>query len=480
MKKLLVLILSLLFCLSFVGCNLTDSTKTADGRTSIKIWTVAPLIYNWETVLRNKPNDPQAKFTKWFVESFEKDYPQYQLDLIRSNWGDSLNEDLMRAISGGTLPDVVVGEQYVRTYVINEHFDEIDIGDVEIIESAKAVGQKDGKWYAVPAWTGSLSLCVNKIVLREAGVIDMRTDEVTEEFLTAMEAAGRNRDTIDPFAPATWEDLLAICRFIKNYYNTEDETDDSDCGGILMCNAKEGSSWRALGVLRTAGGEIGVDDHAVIGKDPYKDKNIKAFEMMRELAKTAPARTLQGVIGDDLWNKFLNGYAAYIFDGTDIPSKTYGGAYPAITGEDLVCSELPVFETDGKKSNVMVGTGYYSITKTSKNKEGALAFIKYLLRDDVQVKLMETDMRIPVVKDVLNGEELKKLSNYAVLESYTAPFTDPEYDFDGAIPSWSLASAKPSAIWEAWDTLIDEILVGTGDIAAAVQKAQAEMEKNGV
>ena len=480
MKKIAIFLLSLFLCFPAVACGPLDRPQTEGGRTPITIWTVAPLIYNWETVLRNKPNDPQAKFTQWFVENFEKDYPQYELELIRSNWGDGLNEDLMRAIGGGTLPDVVVGEQYVRTYVINQHFEAVDIGDVEIIESAKAVGQMDGKWYAVPAWTGSLSLCVNKYVLRESGVIDMRTDEPTEEFLSAMAAAGRNRDTIDPLAPATWEDLLAICRFIKNYYNTEDQTDNSDCGGILMCNAKEGSSWRALGVMRTAGGEIGVDDHAVLNKDPYREPNLKAFEMMRELAKTAPSRTLQGVIGDDLWNKFLNGYAAYIFDGTDIPSKTYSGAYPNIEPEDLVCSELPVFEEDGKKSNVMVGTGYYSVTKTSKNKEGATAFIRYLLRDDVQIKLMETDMRIPVVQDVFDSDELKALDNYDVLQSYMAPFADSEYKFDGGIPSWSLQTAKPSTIWEAWDTMIDEILVGTGNIATAVATAQQAMEKNGV
>lgn len=481
-KKFKLLTLALVFLMSFgalFGCGRTPGNGPVSSGNgiggSIRVWTVAPLLASYKTQLKYYPDDKQALFTKRVIEGFQNKYADknVEVQLINSSWGVDLNKDLAMGIAGNTLPDIVCGEQFVRTYVVNNHFAKLEFEeDFEILPQAESVGKMGSTWYALPVWTGTLSLCVNKNVLREAGVIDeMNGDAVTTEFLNAVTAAPYHRGSdIDPISPATWEDVLAISRYIKAYYTAKSEQYK---GGILLSNTKDGSAWRALGYIRTAGGEMAdSNEQVMLADEKYLDSNVKALNMMRSLAETTPADSLSLINEDLIWDQFLKNKAAYIVDGIDIITHSTRDDYlNYLNPGDIVSAELPVYEADGRRSNVLIGSVYYSITNNCKNYDTALAFLEYLMSEEVQVDVMEYDMRIPCRMDVLEGEAIKQVSTYSAMQSFLQPIVNEAYVFRGGAPSFSTKGGDVSKIWETWNSAINKVLRGTDDIAAVLQEA---------
>ncbi len=435
-----------------------DDDDIPSGNIRLVVWTVAPLIADYKNILKVNPKDKQSLFTETVVKGFEEENPGVSLTLRNKGWGDALNRELVLAIAGNTMPDVTVGEQYVPVYVDNDHFEALDLGqDIidDLLSQTKSVAMKGGKVYAAPVWTGSFGLTINKVVLREAGVLGAN-DVPAQKYTDA---------GIDPLAPTTWEDLLTICQDIRTYFTTRVPADEYK-GGILMSATGEGSAWRALPFMRSAYGEM-VDENGVVEMDT--PENLKAFEMMRELSKTSPSGSLSSINEDAIWELFFNSKAAYIVDGIDTITRVTNYAFEE---GDVISVEIPTFEEDGVKANCLVGTGYYSISKNSTKKDIALKFIKYLLSDSVQLGMMREDMRVPTRLSILNGSEIKTLANYDAMQPYLIPFTDESYNFNGAIPAFL---DNPVQIWEKWNAFIKRVLSNEGSLQTLLTNAHSDM-----
>ena len=374
-------------------------------------------------------------------------------------WGDTLNESVTRAIAGGTMPDIMCAESYMPEYIRGGHFAPIELDEATLADLVPAGIEYctyNDTLYAVPAWTGSFALVINKNVLKEA--------EILNEDETVNSSWQAQYPDINPLAPATWEDLLDICTYIKNFYLGLKENRK---GGILLSDTKEGSAWRALAYMQTAGGSF-TNEAGEITMNTAENK--KAFEMMRSLTKTMPDGAITSVNEDTLWTYFFQNRAAYIVEGIDAVTRTVN--YTTISEDDVAVASLPTFENDGVKANMMVGTGYYAISKDSDNIDLAMEFIKFLLRDEIQLMMAEYDMRVPAKRSVLTGDAIKELEVYDELQVYLEPFTDSEYMMSSGIPSFS---NNPVQIWERWKTFIDALLRTDESIDTILATAQNDM-----
>ena len=135
-----------LFLGTTVGCTWGQDPDgdVLPGQTLLEVWSVQPLMADYDIILSQNPNHQQALFTKWVVETFEAKYEgNVRIRITNQGWGDALNESLNAAIAGGNLPDIFGSEQYASIYVDIELYQEIDIGGYEedIIAQAEAVGK---------------------------------------------------------------------------------------------------------------------------------------------------------------------------------------------------------------------------------------------------------------------------------------------------------------------------------------------------
>ncbi|MDR1092936.1 MAG: extracellular solute-binding protein [Clostridiales bacterium] len=466
--KWTVALAALVFLLAAAaGCGGVDDFL--DGEPDVTdedllVWSVDPLVGNYSQRLKLDPADPRALMTKDVVQNFQN---AHGVNVVIRNvgWGIELQKQLRNAIATNTMPDITVGEQFVRLMVENSQFEPLDLGDSilnNLSPRVKEVGtsSKDGKLYAAAWAMGNFVLTVNLKVLRDNGVLTPAG---------AVDPAWRALDPtyaeIDPLAPDTWEDLLEVCKYLKSKMG-------SGGGGMLMSNTKSDSAWRALAFMGTAKGDF-LDANGDVKMNSPENK--KAFEMMRRFAETAPANSINATAETGLWRDYLfKNKAAYIVEGIDILTSVQNDADLDI--KDYLASELPTFEAGGVKSNVLVGSGYYSISKTCNKKAVALEFIKYLLSDAVQLKVMEADMRVPSMKNVLDSDAIRALPNYALMRACIDPFNDPDYTFK-TFPGFE---DNASEIWEKWDTFSGALLKAGGDgnyadLTVILDKAHSDM-----
>lgn len=472
----------------FAGCR--NNSGGGDG-SSINVRVVAPLIYNYEDVLQLRPNDKQALLTKEIMEGFSKEYPEIEVNLTQSDWGDALNSSLISDLNnrGPSAPDILVGEQYVHSYIEDKVFAELDLETgldgqplaSDLITQCDAVAKMDGKYYAIPIATGTYGLNINLSMLRECKIIDAENAvnpawrTAVEPFVAAAESEGftvSDASELNPLEPTTWEDLMVICRFIRAFYDKEvtvggegyTGNSGSSRGGMMIEKRSGESNWQAMPFLRTAGGDF-VDSEGVVAVGD--SKNEKAFRMMHELYLTAGTSAIISASSDYL-TQFFGSYGAYGVFAQEIVTRAYLYDF---ADEDVLAVKLPTYADGGVYSNSMVGSLYMSVNANrTANLESSLTFIKYLLSEEVQLRIVELDGRVPVRQSLLNSDKIKQLSNYEKLKPFLDMYN--EWDFEGQLVGFS---RNPVEIWAAWDLFVGTLYSENFNLAEALAECQTNM-----
>jgi ABC-type glycerol-3-phosphate transport system substrate-binding protein len=462
----------------------------APGKATINVWVVAPVLYNYNNVLKLNPNDKQALLTKWIIERFKELHPETTVNLQNKGWGDNLNRELATGLNlkGASAPDIVVGEQYLRTFIDSDSFIPLDL-DTElkddIITQARKVVDKDGKFYAVPIVSGVYGLNINLAALRSVGILDAN-NAVRDSWRTAMapyiaQAASADASytvspaaEINPLAPATWEDLLAICYYIRAYYdravtvdgNTYAGSDGVSRGGMVMTKAATDSHWQSLPYMRTAGGDfVDATGTVTVGSDANK----LAFGMMRRLSAAAGTSAIASA-DTNMDIQFYRGYGAYQIQGAELVTRAYNYSQ-YIDEDDVLAVELPVFSSVNLQTNTMVGSVFMSINKNKQSQSAhSVNFIKFLLSDEVQLKFMSMDGRIPVKKSLLKGGQIKEQNNYAKIKPFIDMYSN--WDFDGMLYGFP---NNASQVWTAWNIFVNKLFNPAEDLNAALATAQTDM-----
>ena len=433
MKKLFLFLVSVLL----FACPILSGCGGGVGADTIVVWQ-AGLDPNYKATLVQNPYNGTALFTKKIIDKFETDNPGKKVMLKFQGWGEGLNQAITNAIISKEEVDLMPGEVYVQMLIDGDFFAEIP-GDYKNIIAPFLYDKYNTptKTYAVPAYTSSFALYANRTTLTVAGVIKSNGDNTQ-----AFNDSKPGNENIEPLSPATMEDMLTVCEFIKDKYYDVSGNRNGNTGGMIINDIKLDSHWRALAFLRQAGGDFADAQGNVTLDSPA---NRKAFAMMQALNATAPRNSSGSTYTNNIFDYFYSDKTAYILDGGAV-------AMQAPSSCDFVVSELPVFEGVNIKSNVVVGTVYYSIPAHSKKQELAKKFIDVLLSDEIQKAAVQIDYRIPAVKSVLDDPEIRTEEyNYSVIKSYMAPFIDSGYQ---DVKTLHAFSKNISLIWDEWDSFV--------------------------
>ena len=453
MKKkigmLSALLMSAMLVFGVAGCGQTIQ----DDPNTLYIWT-ADLDASYEAALDLNPDNPTALFTKELVEGFEESHPGKTVSLLFNGWGEELNGNMMKLIGSqnSIKVDLIPGEEYMPRYVQGGVYAPIELDDItsDMVESIANEGVYEGETYAIPTSTGTFALYVNHTVLKEAGILN--EDGTVNEIYS----------DLNPLEPATWEDLLAICEVVKQYYESRNV---SDHGGMAISGTKTGSHWRALAFMRTAGGDFADEEGNVTFES---QANRKAFNMMKDLVATGP----DGITGisdeDKVIQYFVDNKAAYILDGGTILNKP-------IDKSTYSLSELPTYKDGGVKSGVATGTVYYSIWGRSTKKELALEFLRYWLSPEIQKRQLELTNRLSARTSVMSDESIHtEQYNWWANEKLVAPLIEPEYVNVKMLPCFI---NNPSHIWSEWQQFFSGVIAGNGTVENSIAATQSAMAK---
>lgn len=438
MKKAVSILMAICILFSITACvggGDDDEVVAPPGGTVLSVWCNTPLVAKYKSILRSNPNAVDALLTQKIINDFEKENPLVAVSLSNRGWADELNSNLLTAIKSKEKVDVVCGETYIKSFMSEGYFHELNLADYKDDISDKLLnhGIYDDKFYAVPIATGSFSLLINKFVLRDAGILDAN-------FEPKPEWADKK-----PLAPVYWEDLLDICKAIKTHYGTS----QSQKGGIVITNSQEHGPWRALSYMRTGGGEYIDQDENF---DLTSEANIKAYQMIRDLSSTAPARSFN-YSQEQLFRKFNENDVAYAIEGID--PIVLANQLNTASKDYIVTSELPRYKENGVKANVLVGSVYYSVMESSEQKDMAEKFIKHMLKPEYQYEYLEKLYRLPVLNEALTSETIKdEKYHYSLMKNFLDPFINDDYVFNGGIPSFKINTDK---IWKKWVSYMDDI-----------------------
>lgn len=459
MKKGLKLLLCALLIVSALamsfGCG-DETPSGGDGEISgeLKVWGINPIcVPGYEQTLEMDPNNTNARYTKWLIDSFNEKYPNVTISLETAGWELELNKNIMTAIGAGTQPGAMATATYTPLLARYGHLAELTISEEienDLIDTLDDFCFHQGKRYAVPVTQQCFQLAINKAVLRKAGILDAN-DQPTAAYAD-----------LNPLAPATWEDLLEICTAIKTWAGTQTGT-NADIGGFLMCTTSMDSHVRALAFMAAAGGDF-ADNYGNVYLD--SPENVKAYEFCRKLWKVGPADNDGAHDLASLNTMFYDGLAAYYFlDPETITPIVASGGYD-LKAEDVAYAPLPQFEGSEFKSNVSTGGILFAVLAEGKNTAAAKAFVEHLLSYEAQKNIFDIIGRIPVRKSVLEDIQEENSDWYQMNKNGLDPFLDETYVFNKGIPVFENNS---SLCWDAWNGMWQDICLTDKNISDLVK-----------
>lgn len=204
------------------------------------------------------------------------------------------------------------------------------------------------------------------------GAIDASTignDLVALPFRSETYALFYNKDILGAAgydkAPETWDEVKEIAEKV-----TKD-----DVAGYGVCGTNYGNySFQYITMLRSSGGDVVSED--LTKSELGSDVALQTAQLYYDLSKFAPASMLEN---DNIANRtlFANGKLAMYLSGVyDVPEILK--ANPEL---NFACAMVPT--ANGAERSTILGGWSVAISKTSKNKELAWEFIKFLTRSDI-------------------------------------------------------------------------------------------------
>lgn len=495
-KKVLVITLALLFCFSiFAGCTPDTPTHThsdangdgycdecgelidshthadADGdgkcdecgadmgggvtpEGTLTVWITSPMVENYQTALRENPENRAALTMKTIVEKFKEKYPKVTLKFLAKAWGDGLIQAIMTAASTQSLPDIISSEYDVIRLAKMDIFQEVPLNPTYtnlLVEQAMGdvMYDKDGdgvkELYGVPIWTGNMALNLNTALLQKHNINDP--------------------DTGTTWIPDTWSDLLEASRLLAS------KSGDAAVGGFIMNTAPGvAGAFRMLQFMRQNGGSF-TDGNGNVTFN--SEANVKTFEFVRQLlgnqtaigSAQVAASSAQWAINDETafytaWGNNAAGYSIDLAAGsiTDYPHYTL----PTPDGEYAYSGYT------GGRSNVSVGQVNLSITRDCKNVEAATAFIEACLDPDAQKGWWIHEARIPTIKTVLEGLTTDPNPDVSSKATIAKAHLDAlAYDnYNAGLPTD--VDKNYAEFWQKFDTFMNDLLKTNTSVASLV------------
>jgi multiple sugar transport system substrate-binding protein len=354
---------------------------------------------------------------KTIIPAFEKLHPGVTVKDVAVPY-DDLHQKLVTAVAGAQLPDLVRADiawvPELANLGVLEQLD-TDMPDFKTLSQetypgSLATNKWKGHYFGLPLDTNTRVQLYNQEALTKAGISS---------------------------APKTLDELMSDGAALKA--QGEYAFADNGAGG-----------WNVLPFIWSEGGDITNADYTKASGYMNSDETVKAVQYLVDLYKKGylPDIIMGGTGGLSTSDGLAKGKYATILDGPWM-YPIFQSQYP-----NFKLQAAPVPSGDGGSVSVVGGEDVV-LTKSSKNKDAAAEFMRYLLSPDAQLAMAKVG-QMPVLTDL--GSQLTSVN------AYYGTFAD------------QLKTAKPRPVTPAW-TQIDTIL--QNDVRSALKgdkTAQAAMD----
>lgn len=339
------------------------------------------------------------------IPKFEQLHPGVKVTDVAVPY-DQLHQKLVTAVAGDTLPDLVRSDiMWVPELAdlgvlvpLDQQLPDFSTYSGQVYKGALATNAWKGHYYGLPLDTNTRVLLYNSDALAKAGI-------------TA--------------PPATFADLRA-------------DAPKLTAAGVSTFADNSTSGWNVLPWIWSAGGSV--TDDKVTKATGYLNSaaSVAGVQLLVDLhkQKAIPDIILGGTGGTATSDGLATGQYATILDGPWM-YPIFASQYPKFQ-----LKAAPVPSGDGGSVSVVGGESVV-LTKSSKNKDAAAEFLRYLLSQDAQLAMAKVG-QMPVLSNL--GDQLTSIN------AYYGPFVT------------QLANARPRTPTPAWPK-IDDIL------KAQIQKA---------
>lgn len=459
MKKIICIILCLLMALSAAACGRKpDGGITTDGdgnvTGTITIWGGStPFMKNSELGAQQGANyDPDCDTTEKMKAMIKAKYPKLTIDIDQKGTSTELNTALRNAKISNQMPDIVVGEQFIKSQIELGYFVPLEIpADIKsaIPEIFWSQSQgADGKQYGYPAFTGCFALVYNKKIFRE--VYSLEKDADVTEYL-----------------PTTMDEIVEVAAEIKSYYNDKygatSVTARNMSGFYINAVSGVGSAYRNGLVMSMFGGGFQDENGNIIVNS---QENKDAFKWLTSLLPYTSTGNVATNNETDVNTNILTGNVAMTFEIAPLLAP-FGG----IDVSDFGVATLPV--VDGQvQTNMLVGSTSYMITKECANKEVAQDILNMMVSYEIQMEIYKTSTnRIPVRNDVqtaiINSQDSEIIAKNQKMLPYILQIKTAEK----LVPNLPSFTTNYSNIWSTWTASIQRIYTNPTENEIATQLA---------
>lgn len=444
MRKIIcALMLCVLLLTGMAACG--EPGTPGEYENELIIWSVeGPLMPGYEG-----RTDKDSQTTRYILDKFAEVYPDVKVTLVNRGKDTDLHSALQQAFITNDMPDIVVGESFIKSEIELGYFQEIELPE-DIRNNVRPellnMSALNGKQYGVPFTAGVDMLIYNETLLKTALGEDSRYFDAEGNFIV----------------PADLQTLLSIATTVKNSF------DDQSHGGIQINNVTGVSSaFRATYYMGLFGGSW-LDENGQL--DLVTEENLAAFEYMRDLVPAASFGSVGLISENDIISQFLNGYVAFSIDHPAmIADYTGGNGVVKVSALPTVSGVSP--------SSVLVGTLSYMMTTTCVNPPAAKAFLEILCSKEVQELIYtQSSLRLPVRTDVqaelLSSDDPEVL---AVHERYL-PGLRALYEGDliAGLPYFS--TNQYTQIWnDNWTGFINDVFTTNRDIRGLLEDLQEQI-----
>ncbi|HEV8635125.1 MAG TPA: extracellular solute-binding protein [Chloroflexota bacterium] len=383
---------------------------------------------------------PIGQWAKWVRDTFKEKNPKFEVKAESHGWDQELRTGLLTAIAGGVVPEVTTGEAFVHEFAALGAFVPVpDLTPKYFAYGPVAGSIYKGQLYGVPIFTSPFGLETNKRTAEKAGLDPTKPPKTWDELVAnsekAKQAGGTNFVGFNLYGPAPNRIYGAVLRTIPWINQTGKPLGDDD-GTQAFFNAPE---------------------------------HVAAYEFSRKLFKTAdPGNTFSGDEGK-LYGYLWQDKAVYQASAT-------WNTYNALDAKaESVFHPLPRKDAN-VSGNVVLGNEVYSPLAKAKNRDGAIALVKFMAEPETQRQVGKVlGQRLPTTAEVLKDPELEKLPAYTKVSAAMRTFADILLTEDvRPVPPYAKNADK---IWIAWGDAFGKILQSSEPIKPILDQLQQDVEK---
>ena len=383
MKKrrfLSILLVFLLLAATFVtGCSSNGSetasdatpaeSDTSDATDVADVAEISGEVTIWHTY-----SDAETEvFENEVIPMFEEQYPNIDIVPTRMPY-DGLKQQVIAGVSGDAAPDlmrmdIIWVPEFAKLGALDDvtTYDGFEEIKASVFEGPMQTNSYAGSYYGLPLNTNTKIAIYNKSLLAELGLSE---------------------------PPKTMDELLDVAKLLK---------DKDDKWGIAIGGS---GTWGMLPYFWTMGGSVTDDDFTVASGYLNSQASVAALETIAswyEDGLVGPS-----VIGEqpDTWGG-MESASYFMMDD--------GPWYFSIVGDTAVENTVNTVLPEGPGGSVsVVGGEDLVMFKTSKNKDAAWVFMKWMLTDEPQIKMASVGL-VPTVQTAAESEETLKspyIANY--------------------------------------------------------------------